>query len=92
MAEQMEAPALPFRTALGALIIKEKLGITARETVEQIQDNPYLQDFIGRVNYSSEDPFDPSLLVRFRERITANLVNQVNEIIINNKSSLFLEA
>ncbi|HAJ61821.1 MAG TPA: IS5/IS1182 family transposase, partial [Cyanobacteria bacterium UBA8543] len=27
------APALPFRTALGSLIIKEKLGISDRETV-----------------------------------------------------------
>ncbi|VXD22689.1 transposase (fragment) [Planktothrix paucivesiculata PCC 9631] len=33
--------------ALGALIIKEKLGISDRETVEQIKENPYLQYFIG---------------------------------------------
>src|SRR4028119_1896029 len=30
-----------FRMALGALIIKEKLGISYRETVEQIRENPY---------------------------------------------------
>ena len=30
-------------TALGALIIKEKLGISDRETIEQIKENPYLQ-------------------------------------------------
>ena len=30
------APAKPFRMALGALIIKELLGISDRETVEQI--------------------------------------------------------
>jgi hypothetical protein len=34
--------------ALGALIIKEKLGISDRETVEQIRENPYLQYFIGK--------------------------------------------
>jgi hypothetical protein len=33
--------------ALGALIIKDKLGISDRETVEQIKKNPYLQYFIG---------------------------------------------
>ena len=33
--EEMGAPALPFRIALGSLIIKEKLGISDRETVEQ---------------------------------------------------------
>ena len=36
-----------FRMALGALIIKEKLGISDRETVEQIRKNPYIQYFIG---------------------------------------------
>ena len=45
--EEMRAPAKSFRMALGALIIKEKLGISDRETVEQIKDNPYLQYFIG---------------------------------------------
>jgi hypothetical protein len=73
------APALPFRMALGALIIKEKLGISDRETVEQIKENPYLQYFIGQNKYSNEAPFESSLLVRFRERIKAELINQINE-------------
>jgi len=42
---EMGAPAKPFRMALGALIIKEKLGTSDRETVEQIKENPYLQYF-----------------------------------------------
>ena len=75
----MGAPAKSFRMALGALIIKEKLGISDRETVEQIRPNPYLQYFIGQSTYSNELPFDPSLLVHFRQRISANLINKVNE-------------
>jgi len=78
-AEDIGAPGLPFRMALGSLIIKEKLGISDRETVEQIKENPYLQYFIGRTCYSSEAPYDASLLVRFRERINVNLVNQINQ-------------
>lgn len=74
----MGAPAKPFRMALGALIIKEKLGISDRETVEQIKENPYLQYFIGISSYSNEAPFDASMLVHFRERISADLVNKVN--------------
>ncbi|MEZ2224826.1 IS5 family transposase [Microcoleus sp.] len=73
------APAKSFRMALGALIIKEKLGISDRETVEQIRENPYLQYFIGQLTYSNELPFDPSLLVHFRQRISPNLINKVNE-------------
>jgi hypothetical protein len=65
--------------ALGSLIIKEKLGTSDRETVEQIKENPYLQYFIGQSHYSNDVPFDASLLVRFRERINVNLVNQINE-------------
>jgi IS5 family transposase len=52
--------------ALGALIIKEKLGISDRLTVEQIRPNPYLQYFIGQSSYRNELPFDRSLLVHFR--------------------------
>ncbi len=76
---EMGAPALPFRIALGSLIIKEKLGISDRETVEQIKENPYLQYFIGLHEYSNEPPFDPSLLVKFRERIYVELIQKINQ-------------
>ena len=77
--EEMGAPAKTFRMALGALIIKEKLGITDRETVEQIRENPYLQYFIGMSAYGDKAPFDASMLVYFRERIGIELVNKINE-------------
>ena len=38
------APAKPFQMALGALIIKARLGLTDEELVEQIKENPYLGD------------------------------------------------
>lgn len=77
--EEIGAPALPFRIALGSLIIKEKLGTSDRETIEQIKENPYLQYFIGLESYSFESPFDASMLVHFRQRISLELVNKVNE-------------
>jgi hypothetical protein len=77
--ETMGAIAKPFRMALGALIIKEKLGISDRETIEQIKENPYLQYFLGMLDYSNEPPFDASLMVHFRERIDKNLVNKINQ-------------
>ena len=72
------APALPFRMALGALIIKETLGTSDRETVEQIRENPYLQYLIGKKSYSNDPPFDASMLVYFRERIDGNFINKIN--------------
>ena len=80
--EKIGAPAKTFRMALGALIIKEKLGISDRETVEQIRENPYLQYFIGMSTYSNKPPFDASMLVHFRERIDINLVNKINRKIV----------
>ena len=85
--EEMGAPAKSFRMALGALIIKEKLGISDRETVEQIKENPYLQYFIGMSSYSNESPFDGSMLVYFRERINSSLVNKVNQAMVKKMQS-----
>jgi len=73
------APAKSFRMALGALIIKEKLQISDRETVEHIRENPYLQYFVGQSSYSNKLPFDPSLLFHFRHRISQNLIKKVKE-------------
>ena len=86
--KELGAPAKTFRMALGALIIKEKLGISDRETVEQIRENPYLQYFIGQSSYSNELPFDPSLLVHFRQRISPNLINKINERMVERMRSL----
>jgi hypothetical protein len=80
--EKMGAVAKPFRMALGALIIKEKLGISDRETVEQIKENPYLQYFLGMDNYTNTPLFDSSLMVYFRERIGHDVVNKINSYMV----------
>ncbi len=63
------APALTVHMALGALIIKEKLGLTDLETFGQIKENPYLQYLIGLDGYRYEALFDASTLIHFRKRI-----------------------
>ena len=63
------APALTVRMALGSLIIKEKLGLSDLETVEQVKENPYLQYFIGLESYQYASPFDASMLTHFRKRL-----------------------
>jgi Transposase domain (DUF772) len=72
---EIGAPAKSSRMALGSLIIKEKLGISDRETVEQIRENPYLQYFIGLKSYRNEAPFEASMLVHFRQ---IDIVNKIN--------------
>jgi hypothetical protein len=82
LSESMGAPAKSFRMALGALIIKERLGTSDAETVEQIRENPYLQYFLGLSEYSDRAPFDSSMLVHFRKRLTLELVGRVNEAVV----------
>ena len=65
------APAKLARMAFGALLIKEELTLSDRETVEQISENPYLQFFIGLERFQTEPPFDPSMMVHFRKRFPA---------------------
>lgn len=73
------SPALSVRSALGSLIIKETLSITDEETVSQIQENPYLQYFIGFKRFQNEAPFDSSLMTHFRKRITSIDIANVSE-------------
>lgn len=72
--------AKPARLALGALIIKEKCGFTDRETVQQIRENPYLQYFLGLKEFSTDVPFDASLMVHFRKRFSAEIINDINKL------------
>ena len=83
--QKMGTPAKPFRMALGALIIKERLGISDEETVEQIKENPYLQYFLGLSEYSNEAPFEASMLVYFRKRLNRDLVGRINKKIVVNR-------
>ena len=75
------APALPARVALGALLIKERLGLTDRETVEAIQENPYLQFFLGKEEFEHVRPFDASLMVDFRKRFGQEGLARISEAI-----------
>ena len=70
------------RVAIGSLIIKHMCDLSDRETVLQIQENMYMQYFIGFSSFSDEEPFDPSLFVEFRKRLGADQINRINEIIL----------
>jgi hypothetical protein len=74
-------PAMSVRIALGALIIKEKLGTSDEDSVEQIRENPYLQYFIGFKDYSDEEPFHPTMFVHFRKRMGKKAICEIIETI-----------
>lgn len=78
----MGAPAKSGRIAFGALLIKERLGVTDEETVEQITENPYLQYFLGLKELKQERLFDASMMVHFRSRFTSDHHELINSKII----------
>ena len=81
------APAKPVRLAFGALFIKQRLGLTDEETVEQIRENAYMQYFLGFACYSSKAPFDPFMMVHFRKRFSQEDLNQPAEPVIGFQTS-----
>lgn len=76
------SPAKSARIAFGALIIKERLRISDRETVQQILENPYLQFFLGLTEFRDEPLFDPSMMVHFRSRFSGEDLAAINERIV----------
>lgn len=80
--EGQGAPAKSFRIALGALLIKEKLGLSDEETVQQVQENPYLQYFLGFHEYLEAAPFEASMMTHFRKRLSPQLIAAVNQQIV----------
>ncbi len=70
------------RVVIGSLIIKHLCDLSDRETVQQIQENMYMQYFIGYSSFSDEVPFDASLFVVFRNRLGVDQINLINEKIL----------
>ncbi len=79
--------AKPLRLALGALLIQTERQISDEEITLQIQETPCLQYFCGMPEYKDERPFDPSLMVYFRKRLTAEILGEINEMIISKSKS-----
>ena len=76
-------PLKDARLAIGAVIIKHKLCLSDRETVAQIQENPYLQYFVGLRGYQMTAPFAPSLLVEIRKRMGESMFEAFHGVIID---------
>jgi hypothetical protein len=78
----MGAEGINPRVAIGSMILKHICNMSDRETVLQIQENMYMQYFIGYSSFSTEPPFDPSLFVDFRKRLGIDQINFINEAIL----------
>lgn len=71
------------RVAFGSLIVQQRLGLTDVETVAFIQENPYVQAFLGYASFSAQRPYDASLLTHFRKRFQLGDLQDINELIVS---------
>jgi hypothetical protein len=76
-----------LQMVIGALIIKHKLPLSDRDTVDMISENMYMQYFCGLKSFQTELPFNASLFVDIRKRMGAENFYQFNEIVIHRSES-----
>lgn len=74
-------PPISGRVVLGAIVIKHYLNLSDRETIAQIQENMFMQYFLGYSSFTNEEPFSPTLFVEIRERLSLELLSKINDVI-----------
>ena len=75
-------PPINGRIVIGSVIIKHMLDLSDRETIFQIQENVFLQYFLGYSSFTNEAPFVASLFVEIRERLSLDIMSSINDAVI----------
>jgi len=75
-------PGISPRLVLGALIIKHKEKLDDRGVIAAIQENIYMQYFVGLKEFNPNPIFDPSLFVEIRKRIGNDIFDSLNAKLI----------
>lgn len=81
-------PAISGRVVLGALIIKHILNLTDRETIMQIEENMFMQYFLGYSSFTNESPFSATLFVEIRKRLDLSVINSISEIVVAHQKEI----
>lgn len=68
-------PGISVRTMVGCLIIKHKLNLPDEEVIPLIQENPYMQYFLGLSNFNPCALFSPSYFVEIRKQFGADILD-----------------
>ena len=76
------APTKDARMVLGVVIIKHMVKLDDIGVIEIIQENPFMQYFLGLKGFTQKPVFDPSLLVYIRKRIDLSVFESLTEELI----------
>lgn len=80
--QALGADSINPRVAIGAVIIKHLCDLPDREVLQQIQENVYMQYFLGLPAFTKERLFDPSLFVDIRKRLGVEQINEITSLIL----------
>jgi hypothetical protein len=69
------------RVIIGAMIIKHIEGLTDRSTIQHIQENMFMQYFLGYSSFTNEAPFSAPLFVAIRKRMSLDLTSRISDAI-----------
>jgi hypothetical protein len=83
--EDNGAPAIPFRMALGTVLLKQSTHHSDEELLLNITENPYMQYMIGLTEYTDQAPFCASSITNFRKYISQELIDRINEEMFSSK-------
>ena len=62
-------PSIPIRKISGVILLKRMFKESDESVVDRWKENPYWQYFCGEVNFQHHWPFDPTELIKFRQRL-----------------------
>lgn len=71
------------RIVIGSLIIKHKLNLSDDESVRIIEENPYMQYFLGLDEFSPSQLFSASLFVEWRKKLGNNTFNAFSDVLFS---------
>lgn len=82
LSKKMGRPGKDARLVIGAMIIKHIKKLPDEEVIPEIQENPYLQYFIGLKEFTNDQIFDPSLFVTLRKRLGKSAFDSLSETFV----------
>jgi DNA-directed RNA polymerase subunit E'/Rpb7 len=70
------------RIVIGSLIIKHKMNLSDEQTVMIIQENPYMQFFLGLDEFSPAPLFSPTIFVEWRKKFGNKAFNDFSDVLL----------
>lgn len=69
------------RIVIGSLIIKHRLCLSDEETARIIEENPYMQYFLGFDEFAPAPLFSPTLFVDWRKKFGNDTFNEFSDVL-----------